>query len=34
VLLNDLHWADGGSLDMFFHLGQRLTGSRVPVVGT
>ena len=32
--LDDLHWADSGSLALFFHLCQRLTGHAVMVVAT
>jgi DNA-binding SARP family transcriptional activator len=31
--LDDLHWGDPGSLSLFLHLGQRLSGHRLLVVG-
>jgi len=34
LILDDLHWADSGSLSLLFHLGQRLAGSRILVIGT
>lgn len=34
VLLDDLQWADAPSLDMLFHLGRRLQGHRILIVGT
>jgi predicted ATPase/DNA-binding SARP family transcriptional activator len=34
LILDDLHWADAGSIDLLFHLGRRLAGSRILVVGT
>lgn len=34
VVVEDLHWADSGSADLLFHLGRRLEGSRVMVIGT
>jgi len=33
LLLDDLQWADSGSINLLFHLGKRLEGSRVMVVG-
>jgi DNA-binding CsgD family transcriptional regulator/tetratricopeptide (TPR) repeat protein len=33
ILLDDLHWADDASLGLLFHLGRRLAGSRILVVG-
>jgi DNA-binding SARP family transcriptional activator len=34
LVLDDLHWADAGSISLLFHLGRRLAGSRILVVGT
>jgi ABC-type oligopeptide transport system substrate-binding subunit/DNA-binding SARP family transcriptional activator/tRNA A-37 threonylcarbamoyl transferase component Bud32 len=33
VLLDDLQWADSGSIDLLFHLGRSLKGARVLIVG-
>lgn len=33
LVLDDLHWADDGSLGLLFHLGRRLGGRRILVVG-
>ncbi|MBN1139397.1 MAG: AAA family ATPase [Anaerolineae bacterium] len=33
LLLDDLQWADAGSLSLLFHLGRRLAGSRILIVG-
>jgi DNA-binding SARP family transcriptional activator/predicted ATPase len=33
LVLDDLQWADSGSISLLFHLGRRLAGSRVVVVG-
>jgi adenylate cyclase len=33
LVLDDLQWADGGSISLLFHLGRRLAGSRILVVG-
>jgi tetratricopeptide (TPR) repeat protein len=33
LLLDDLQWADRGSVDLLFHLGRRLVGHRVLIVG-
>jgi DNA-binding SARP family transcriptional activator/predicted ATPase len=33
LLLDDLQWADAGSLSLLFHLGRRLTRSRVLIIG-
>ncbi|HET6444926.1 MAG TPA: BREX system ATP-binding domain-containing protein, partial [candidate division Zixibacteria bacterium] len=33
VLLDDLQWADGGSINLLFHLGRRLAGTRILLVG-
>ncbi len=33
LLLDDLQWSDPSSLDLLFHLGRRLEGSRILVVG-
>jgi DNA-binding SARP family transcriptional activator len=34
LVLDDLHWADAGSTSLLFHLGRRLAGSQILVVGT
>jgi tetratricopeptide (TPR) repeat protein len=34
LLLEDLHWADPSSVDLLRHLGQRLVGQHLLVVGT
>jgi serine/threonine protein kinase/predicted ATPase len=34
LLLEDLHWADGGSCGLLFHLCRRIAGSRVLIVCT
>jgi hypothetical protein len=34
LVLEDLHWADRGTLDLLIHLARNLTGSRLLVVGT
>jgi DNA-binding SARP family transcriptional activator/tetratricopeptide (TPR) repeat protein len=33
LLLDDLQWADSGSISLLFHLGRRLAGSRILIVG-
>lgn len=33
LLLDDLQWADRGSINLLFHLGRRLAGHRVLIVG-
>ncbi|MCX6032602.1 MAG: AAA family ATPase [Chloroflexi bacterium] len=33
LILDDLQWADAGSISLLFHLGRRLAGSRILVVG-
>ncbi|HXF60057.1 MAG TPA: AAA family ATPase [Caldilineaceae bacterium] len=33
LILDDLQWADAGSINLLFHLGRRLTGKRILVVG-
>ena len=33
MVLDDLQWADTGSTDLLFHLGRRLLGTRILVVG-
>ena len=32
LLLDDLHWADGASISLLFHLGRRLAGSRILIL--
>jgi tetratricopeptide (TPR) repeat protein len=34
ILLDDLHWADGASVDLLFHLTRRMEGSRLLIIGT
>jgi predicted ATPase/DNA-binding SARP family transcriptional activator/predicted negative regulator of RcsB-dependent stress response len=34
LVLDDLQWADAGSIGLLFHLGRRLTGSPILIVGT
>jgi predicted ATPase len=34
LLVDDLQWADGGSISLLFHLGRRLAGSRILIVGS
>ncbi|MBE9508568.1 MAG: tetratricopeptide repeat protein, partial [Chloroflexi bacterium] len=33
LVLDDLQWADGGSIGLLFHLGRQLAGSRILIVG-
>jgi adenylate cyclase len=33
LVLDDLQWADSGSINLLFHLGRRLSGSRVLIIG-
>ena len=33
LVLDDLQWADVGSISLLFHLGRRLAGSRILIVG-
>jgi transcriptional regulator with XRE-family HTH domain/tetratricopeptide (TPR) repeat protein len=33
LTLDDLHWADEASLSLLFHLGRRMSGSRLLIVG-
>lgn len=33
LVLDDLQWADLGSISLLFHLGRRLSGSRILIVG-
>jgi DNA-binding SARP family transcriptional activator/predicted ATPase len=33
LIIDDLQWADLGSISLLFHLGRKLTGSRVLIVG-
>jgi tetratricopeptide (TPR) repeat protein len=34
LVLDDLQWADGGSIDLLFRLGRRIGESRILIVGT
>jgi hypothetical protein len=34
LVVEDLHWADSGSISLLFHLGRRLAGQRIWLVGT
>ena len=34
LLLEDLHWADPGTINLLFHLGRHLAGSTILVVGS
>ena len=34
LMVDDLHWADASSAGLLFHLGRRLTGSPVLILGT
>ena len=34
LMVEDLHWADSGSISLLFHLGRRLAGQRIWVIGT
>jgi predicted ATPase len=34
LVLDDLQWADLGSISLLFHLGRQLAGSRILIVGT
>ena len=34
LVLEDLHWADAGSISLLFHLSRRLAGCRILIVGT
>ncbi|HLF79147.1 MAG TPA: ATP-binding protein [Dehalococcoidia bacterium] len=34
LVLEDLHWADRGTLDLLLHVARNLTGSRQLIVGT
>lgn len=34
LVVDDLQWADAASLDLFFHLGRRIEGSRILLIGT
>ena len=33
LVLDDLQWADAGSISLLFHLGRRLAGRRILVIG-
>ena len=33
LVLDDLQWADLGSISLLFHLGRQLAGSRILIVG-
>jgi len=34
LILDDLQWADAASINLLFHLGRRIAGSRILVLGT
>lgn len=34
LVLDDLQWADGASIELLFHLGRRISDSRIMIVGT
>ncbi len=34
LILDDLQWADPGSIGMLFHLGRQLTGTRILIIGS
>jgi len=34
LIIDDLHWADGASLALFFHLARRIDQSRILLIGT
>ncbi len=34
LILDDLQWADSGSINLLSHLGKRIQGSRVMIIGT
>ncbi len=34
LVLEDLHWADRGTLDLLLHLGRNLAGARILILGT
>jgi hypothetical protein len=34
LVIDDLHWADTASLDLFFHLARRIEGSRLLLLGS
>jgi adenylate cyclase len=34
LILDDLHWADAGSISLLFRLGRRIEASRILIVGT
>ncbi len=33
IILEDLHWADRGSVELLLHIGRRLAGSRILIMG-
>jgi ABC-type oligopeptide transport system substrate-binding subunit/serine/threonine protein kinase len=33
IIIDDLQWADSGSINLLFHLGRRLAGARILIVG-
>jgi len=33
IVLDDLQWADAGSISLLFHLGRKLAGTRILIVG-
>ena len=34
IVLEDLHWADRGTLDLLLHVARNLQGARLLIVGT
>lgn len=34
LILDDLHWGDDASINLLFHLGRRIEGSRILIIGT
>jgi len=34
IVLEDLHWADRGTLDLLVHLARNFAGSRLLIIGT
>ena len=33
LILDDLQWADTASINLLFHLGQRISGGRILLIG-